>query len=190
MTEPQSITKLLVRWQDGDEEALAELTPLVYEELHALAINAFRNERRGHTLQATAVVHEAYMQLINASVDWQSQQHFFALAARMMRRLLVNHANARRAQKRGGSAVMLTFDESAVGAADGDEDVLDLDRGLELLAAEDERKASMLELHYFAGMTYSEAGAVLGQSEATAKRDLRFAKAWMRNYLETARNDV
>jgi len=186
-TDAKPITALLNRWNAGDEDALAELTPVVYDELRALAQSAFRSERDGHTLQATAIVHEAYLQLVNASVDWEGRHHFFALAARMMRRILVNHANARSAQKRGGSAIMLTFDEGAVADRQHSEDVLDLDRGLLELAEADQRKADILELHYFAGMTYSEAGAALNVSEATAKRELRFAKAWMRKYLEDAR---
>lgn len=188
MAEQGNITVLLNRWSAGDEGALDALTPLVYDELHKLAQSAFRRERGGHTLQATAVVNEAWMQLANASVDWQSQKHFFALAARMMRRILVNHANAKAAEKRGGDAVMVTLDEEAITGDGGGQDVIDLDKALTELADEDERKAKLLELHYFAGMTYRDAGAALGVSEATAKRDLRFGKAWMRKRLEEARS--
>jgi RNA polymerase sigma factor (TIGR02999 family) len=137
-TDAKPITALLNRWNAGDKDALAELTPVVYDELRALAQSAFRSERAGHTLQATAIVHEAYLQLVNASVDWEGRHHFFALAARMMRRLLVNHANARSAQKRGGSPIMLTFDEGAVADKQRSEDVLDLDRGLLELAEADD----------------------------------------------------
>ena len=187
MEDRADITVLLQRWTDGDEDALEALTPLVYDELRALANNAFRRERSGHTLQATAVVHEAYLQLINARVDWKSRSHFFALAARMMRRILVNHAAARSADKRGGDAIRVTLHDDAIGENQNDQDVLDLDRGLNELAAEDQRKAELLELHYFAGLTYREAGDILGVSEATAKRDLRFGKAWMRKRLEEHR---
>ena len=182
---PESL--LLERWRDGDEAALDALTPLVYDELKKLARSAFRREQSGHTLQATALVNEAYLQLINASVDWKGKAHFYALAARMMRRILVNHANANAAEKRGGDALRVTFIESDLEDASTGQDVIDLDRGLEALSSEDERKAELLELHYFAGMSYREAGEVLGVSEATAKRDLRFGKAWMRKYLEDGR---
>lgn len=178
------ITQLLKRWSDGDAEAFAALAPLVYDELRKLAGNAFRQERGGHTLQATAVVHEAYLQLVNASVDWDSRAHFYALAARMMRRILLNHANAKATEKRGGDVVRVTFDEATVRDAENAEDVIDLDRALSELAREDKRMADIVELHYFAGMTYKEAGSVLEVSEATAKRALRFGKAWIADYLE------
>lgn len=180
----RQITQLLKRWSDGDAEAFAALAPLVYDELRKLAGNAFRQERGGHTLQATAVVHEAYLQLVNASVDWDSRAHFYALAARMMRRILLNHANAKAAEKRGGDVVRVTFDEATVRDAENAEDVIDLDRALSELAREDKRMADIVELHYFAGMTYKEAGSVLEVSEATAKRALRFGKAWIADYLE------
>ena len=184
MTEQSPESVLLERWRAGDSEALNELSPLVHDELLNLARNAFRGERGGHTLQATALVNEAYLQLIDASVDWKGRAHFYALAARMMRRILVNHANAKAAGKRGGDALRVTYVESDLADNESSSDVIDLDSGLQSLAAEDERKAELLELHYFAGMSYREAGEVLGVSEATAKRDLRFGKAWMRRYLE------
>jgi RNA polymerase sigma factor (TIGR02999 family) len=180
----RQITQLLKRWSDGDDAALEALAPLVYNELRKLAANAFRQERGGHTLQATAVVHEAYLQLVNASVNWDSRAHFYALAARMMRRILLNHANAKAAEKRGGDAVRVTFDEATVRDKTNAEDVIDLDRALSALAREDQRMADIVELHYFAGMTYKEAGKVLEVSEATAKRALRFGKAWIANQLE------
>lgn len=182
--EKHAITRLLRQWSDGEAHALDALTPLVYEELKRLARSAFRQERSGHTLQATAVVHEAFLQLVNASVDWQSRAHFYALAARMMRRVLLNHAEAKSASKRGGDAIRVTFHEDAVEEDSKARDILDLDRALNELAGNDQRTADIVELHYFAGMSYKEAGAVLGVSEATAKRALRFGKAWMRDYLE------
>jgi len=180
----RQITQLLKRWSNGDDAAFAALAPLVYDELRKLAANAFRQERSGHTLQATAVVHEAYLQLVNASVDWDSRAHFYALAARMMRRILLNHATAKAAEKRGGDVVRVTFDEATVRDKTNAEDVIDLDRALSDLAREDQRMADIVELHYFAGMTYKEAGTVLEVSEATAKRALRFGKAWIANHLE------
>ena len=178
------ITVLLRQWSDGNDQAFEALAPLVYDELKKLARSAFRRERGGHTLQATAVVHEAYLQLVNASVDWDGRAHFYALAARMMRRILLNHANARAAEKRGGDAIRVTFDEASIEDADKPKNVIDLDRALSALAEADQRTADILELHYFAGMTYEEAGNVLGVSQATAKRSLRFGKAWIRDHLE------
>lgn len=183
-TDNREITLLLKQWSDGDDQAFEALSPLIYDELKKLARSAFRKERGGHTLQATAVVHEAYLQLVNASVDWEGRAHFYALAARMMRRILLNHATARAAEKRGGDAIRVTFDEAAIGDSNQARDVIDLDRALNALAEEDERTADIVQLHYFAGMTYEEAGSVLGVSQATAKRSLRFGKAWIRDYLE------
>ncbi|MFK8031279.1 MAG: sigma-70 family RNA polymerase sigma factor [Gammaproteobacteria bacterium] len=184
MSHENPITQLLVKWQAGDSDALAELTPLVYDKLRLLAQGAMKGNRGNQTLQATAVVHEAYLKLIDASVDWQDQQHFYALAARMMRRILVNHANANLAQKRGGDAVRITLDDGLGARNDDLENVLDLHEGLTELASKDKRTAHVLELHYFAGMTHKEAATVLGVSESTAKREMRFAKAWMRKHLE------
>ncbi|MEM7503430.1 MAG: ECF-type sigma factor [Pseudomonadota bacterium] len=184
MTDEKPISLLLNRWSEGDKQAFEELTPLVYDELKRLAQNAFRREHGANMLQATALVNEAYLQLVNAEVDWKSRSHFFALSARMMRRILINHANAQAAEKRGGDAVRVTLHESVIGDRDDDFDVIDLDQALTSLADADERTAEIVELHYFGGMTYREAGAVLDVSEATAKRSLRFGKAWMRDYLE------
>lgn len=181
---PESL--LLQRWRDGDTDAFNELAPLVYDTLRRLANSAFRREQGGHTLQATALVNEAYLQLIDAKVDWQGKAHFYALAARTMRRILVNHANAKAAQKRGGDAVKVTLVEDAVEGDANGRDVIDLDRALSALASEDARTAELLELHYFAGMSYREAGEVLGVSEATTKRDLRFGKAWLRKHMDDA----
>ena len=184
MSDNKTITDLLQRWGQGDQEALEALTPVVYDELKQLARSAFRREQGAHTLQATALVNEAYLQLAGASVDWRSRSHFFALSARMMRRILVNHAEAKRAEKRGGDAIQVTLYESAIGATNNAQDIIELDQALTELARNDERTAQIVELHYFAGMTYREAGEVLAVSEATAKRSLRFGKAWMRDYLE------
>lgn len=186
MTDKTPVSLLLQRWSDGDQQALEELTPLVYDVLKKLANSAFRGEYRSHTLQATALVNEAYLQLVNADVEWKNRTHFYALCARMMRRILVSHANAKAAEKRGGGALKVTFDESVIRANNNAQDVLDLDSALSELASADPRTAELVELHYFAGMTYKEAGAVLDVSEATAKRGLQFGKAWMRDYLEQA----
>lgn len=187
MSEPSppdagEITQLLRDWADGDAAALESLTPLVYGELRQIAQRLFGSESPGHTLQPTALVHEAYEKLIGVDTDWQDRTHFYALAARMMRRLLVNHANARKAAKRGGNALRVTLDESALGS-DADEDLLDLDEALSKLAGFDERMARILELHYFGGLTHEQAARVVGVSEPTSRRDLRLARAWLRKYM-------
>lgn len=179
MTNPD-ITKLLHDWGAGDDDALAELTPLVYDQLHALAARVFRNERLGHTLQPTALVNEAMQQLIGADVEWQDRKHFYALSARMMRRILTNHANAKRAERRGGDAIRITIQDShATTDADTSADVLALDDALLELASFDARKADVVELHYFAGLTYKELAEVLNIAESTVHQDLRTAKAWL-----------
>ena len=183
MPDPASITSLLQRWGDGDDLALNELTPIVYERLHQLAINAFRQENKGHTLQPTAVVNEAYLQLANAEVKWQDSGHFYALAARMMRRILVNHATSKKAEKRGAGRLRLTYDDERGAADRAGEDVLALNEALEALENIDERKAHVLELHYFAGLNYADTAKAMDVSEATCKRDLRFGKAWIRKFL-------
>jgi len=186
VTDDTGITQLLSRWSDGDEDALERLTPLVYQRLHELAEAAFRKERGAHTLQPTAIVNEAYLKLADASIDWRGSSHFYALAARMMRRILVNHAHARRAGKRGGGQVFVTYDEAALAADAPGDDVLELDEALTALAELDPRKVEILELHYFGGMSYEQAGTALGISPATVKRDLRFGRAWIRCYLGDA----
>ena len=159
------------------------MTPLVYGELRNVAQQVFRRESPGHTLQPTALAHEAYLRLIGVDIDWNNRAHFFALAARMMRRMLVNHAKQRNAHKRGGGVLKVTFNDAVMGADNNADEVLELDRALSALAEFDERKARLLELHYFAGLTHEQAAASLGVSEPTSRRDLRLAKAWLRKYL-------
>ncbi|MEM6640036.1 MAG: sigma-70 family RNA polymerase sigma factor [Pseudomonadota bacterium] len=183
------ITELLRAWTAGDQRAADQLTPLVYDELRALAKRLFRAERPGHTLQPTALVHEAYGRLINADVTWQDRAHFFALAARMMRRLLVNHAAARQRQKRGGSDVQITLDDSA-GAVDAvTHELIDLDQALTALEALDPRKAELITLKFFAGLTGAEIIKVTGLSSSTIDRELRLGKAWLRVQLERGNGD-
>src|SRR5688572_17156675 len=147
--EHESITQLLTDWRAGDEAALERLTPLVYAELRRLAQRLFRSEAPGHTLQPTALVNEAFEGLVRMDVSWQDRAHFFALSARLMRRILVNHANARRAAKRGGAEVRVTLEEGVAPAIQADDDVLALNEALEELTAMDERRAKVVELHYF-----------------------------------------
>jgi RNA polymerase sigma factor (TIGR02999 family) len=180
----QSITQLLHEWRAGDDEALQALTPLVYDQLKQLAAGIFRGESAGHTLQPTALVNEAFQQLVSANVDWQNRNHFFALSARLMRRILVNHANSKNTAKRGGDAVRVTFHDARGSSPDeNDADILALDGALEELAAFDARKAEILELHYFAGLTYTQLSDVMQLAESTVHQDLRTAKAWLHQRL-------
>lgn len=183
MNDTSGVTQLLNRWVGGDKAALDRVTPLVYDELRRIAHGVFARERNGHTLQPTALVHEAYAKLIDVDATWQDRAHFYALAARMMRRLLVNHARARSAGKRGGDVLRITLLEDAVGGNDIDEEVLALDAALAELASFDERKAKVLEAHYFGGLKQTETAAVLNISESTVRRELRIAKAWLRRRL-------
>ena len=177
------ITGVLNRWSQGDEQAPNPLTPLIYDELHRIAKRVFRSENSGHTLQPTALIHECYMNLVNVDVAWRDRAHFFSLAARMMRRLLVNHANARRAEKRGGDAVRVTLQSTHVPASDVDASLLDLDEALSKLSELDERKAQLVELQYLGGLSFREMEEVTGLSSSTLDRELRFARAWLKDYL-------
>lgn len=181
----QAVTQLLLAWRAGDSSALQQLTPLVYEELRLLAHRYMRRERGSHTLQATAVVHEAFVRMVDMDVAWQDHAHFYAVAASLMRRILVDHAKSRQRDKRGGGAHIHSLDNSDMGVAVSltasvtTYDVLDIDETLEQLAKVDPRLARTVELHYFGGLTCPEIATALGVSEATVHRDLRLAKAWM-----------
>lgn len=177
------VTQLLAAWRGGDPQALERLVPRVYGELRRLARGAMRGERPDHTLQATALVHEAFIALVDAPIDWTDRAHFYAIAARQMRRILVNHGAARRAAKRGGGAVHAPLDEALDQVGSPGAGISDLDDALRRLEALDARKAQILELHYFGGLTYDEMAAVMGLSPSTIDADLRFAKAWLREQL-------
>lgn len=183
MGEPGEVTQLLRRLAAGDDQSAEALTPLIYDELHKLARRLFVSEKAGHTLQPTALVHEAYVKLVNVDVSWQDRAHFYSLAARMMRRLLVNHANAKNAAKRGGGAVRITLDESSTPATDADADLLLLDEALTALADIDPRKADLVQLQYFGGLSFREMEEVTGLSSSTLDRELRMARAWLKNHL-------
>ncbi len=185
MSTEAPLTQLLRNWRDGDEQALEVLTPAVYAELKRLAVSAFKSERPGHTLQPTALVNEAYMNLISAKVDWQDRAHFFAIAARMMRRILVNHAKARQAVKRGSGEVAITFNDGLYDSPTNQDQmlVLVLDDLIAKLHDIDERCAQVIELHYFGGLTHQEMSSTLNVSTSTLERDLKFAKAWMHKNL-------
>ena len=169
-------------WQSGDARALERLTPLIYEELRNRARRYMRRERPGHTLQATAVVHEAFVKLVEMNVSWQDRAHFFAVAARQMRRILVDHAKTRFRDKRGGTTTGSLDELHALDlgpATAGDIDVLEIDEALQRLAGNNPRLAEMVELHYFGGLTYQELSETLKVSEATVDREIRLAKAWI-----------
>ena len=180
--EPAAVTRLLLDWRQGDQEALGKLTPIVYQELRRLAHRYMSQEPANHLLQTTALVHEVYMRLVGEDIHWEGREHFFAIAANQMRRILVDYARRRRAQKRGGGADELPLEEAEQkpdASRAPDLDLLALDRGLERLAAVDERKCRVVELRFFGGMTIDETAAVLGLSHATVERELKVARAWL-----------
>lgn len=174
------VTNLLVAWGRGDEAAFERLVPLVHAELRRIAQRHMGHERTGHTLQPTALVNEAYLKLIGAQhVQWQDRAHFFAMSSRLMRRVLVDHARARRYQKRGGDAQRVTLDEGRLGAKEKAADVIALDDALTALAAIDERKCQVVEMRYFGGLSVEETAEALGVSVRTIKRDWTMAKLWL-----------
>jgi RNA polymerase sigma factor (TIGR02999 family) len=180
MTTQHEITRLLADWSNGDRQALEKLTPLVYDELRRLAARYLRQERSDHTLQSTALVHEAYMKLVGQNnVRWQNRAHFFGIAAQMIRRILVDYARARRAEKRGSGVDALSLDEAIALPGGKDLDLVALDDALEGLAKIDERQSRLVELRFFTGLTIEETAEVLQMSVATAKRDWVSAKAWL-----------
>lgn len=184
------VTRLLLAWNEGDAGALDRLMPLVYGELRRIARRQMRRERAGHTLQTTALIHEAYVRLIDArAVSWQGRAHFFGLAAQAMRRVLVDFARERDARKRGGGAQQVSLDEVMAVSRGMDEDFVALDESLRALADVDERKCRVVEMRFFAGLTEQEIAAVLNLSEETVRRDWRLAKAWLRRYLSGGMTD-
>ena len=177
---PHRVTQLLAEWSDGDNAALVELTPLVYEELRRLAHHFMDGQRPDHTLQTTALVDEAYLRLADqTSPSWQNRAHFFAVAARSMRQILVNYAKSSRAQKRGGGALKVELDEAAIVSPEQSKEIVDLHEALERLATLDSRKAQVVELKYFGGLNYDEMAEVLKISPITVRRDWEFAKLWL-----------
>jgi RNA polymerase sigma factor (TIGR02999 family) len=180
MPSPNEITQLLLDWSHGDKAALDQLMPLVYDELRSLANSYLRRERPDHTLQPTALVHEAYLRLIDQqSVQWQNRTHFFGIAAQMMRRILVDHARYHAREKRLSVSQRVSLDEAIMAAQQPDIDVLALDSALDQLADFDPQQARVVELRFFGGLTVEETAEVLGLSPATVKRDWSMAKAWL-----------
>ena len=184
---PKNVTQLLADWSHGEAAALSELTPLVYEELRRLAHHYMKGQRPDHTLQATALVNEAYLRLADqTSPDFTNRSHFFAVAAQAMRQILVNYAKASRSQKRGGGARKVELDEAALISPEETTEILDLNEALERLATLDSRKAHVVELKYFGGLNHDEIAEVLKISKVTVHRDWIFAKAWLHNELHNA----
>lgn len=177
---PAEVTQLLVNWTKGDSHALDQLTPLVYEELKKLARSYLRRERNDHTLESTALVHEAWIRLIDQErVEWRSRSHFFGIAAQMMRRILVDHARAVHAAKRGSGAAKLSLDEALGLGTSSDMDLLAVDEALDRLAVLDPQQAKVVEMRFFAGLSIEETAEALQISPATVKRDWVVAKSWL-----------
>ena len=180
MTSRPDITSLLISWCDGDQTALENLLPLVDAELHRIAHRYMRKENQAHTLQTTALVNEAYLKLCDQTrVRWQNRAHFFAIAAKIMRRILLNYARDRSREKRGGAAMQVSLSEVAAMSDEKSEELIALDEALERLAAIDERKCRVVELRYFGGLSVEETAEVLGVSTITVIRHWNMAKAWL-----------
>ena len=177
---PQEVTNLLTRWSHGDDAALTELTPLVYEELRRIAHHFMEGQRSDHTLQTTALVNEAYLRLADqTNPSWQNRAHFFAVAVRAMRQIVVDYARSYQSQKRGGGALKVELDEAAIVSPEQSKEIIDLHEALERLATLDSRKAQVVELKYFGGLNYDEIAEVLKVSRITVRRDWEFAKVWL-----------
>jgi RNA polymerase sigma-70 factor, ECF subfamily len=180
LVSPHRVTQLLAEWSNGDSAALTELTPLVYEELRRIARRHMGGQRPDHTLQTTALVNEAYLRLADqTNPSWQSRAHFFAVAARAMRQIVVDYARSYQTQKRGGGALKVELDEAAIVSPEQSQEIVDLHEALERLAALDSRKAQVVELKYFGGLNYDEMAEVLKISRVTVRRDWEFAKLWL-----------
>jgi RNA polymerase sigma factor (TIGR02999 family) len=176
----QRVTELLMQWSSGDDAALAELTPLVYEELRRVAHHHLSAQRANHTLQTTALVNEAYLRLADqTNPRWQNRAHFFSVAARAMRQILVSYARGQQAQKRGGGALRVNLDDAALVSPGESKEIIELHEALEQLSALDSRKAQIVELKYFGGLSYDEIAEVLKISRTTIRRDWEFAKVWL-----------
>jgi RNA polymerase sigma-70 factor, ECF subfamily len=191
MGSAEGVTSLLNDLAKGDEQAASKLMPLVYSELHRLATNYMRRERVSHTLQATALVNEAYLKLVEQrSIDWKGRAHFFGIAAQIMRRILIDHARAHMRDKRGGGAIAVPLDEALVFAPEQSSELMKLDEALKRLAELDPRQAKVVELRFFGGLTVQQVAEVLGISPKTVKRDWSMAKAWLHGELKKSHNEV
>lgn len=188
MSTPQDITALLIDWSNGDKAALDRLFPLVERELHRLAHSYMRNENPDHTLQTSALVNEAYLKLVDQrNTRWQNRAHFFGIAAKIMRRILLNYARDRNRLKRGGKAIQVSLSKVAVVSVEKSEELLALDEALQRLTAFDERKGQVVELRYFGGLSVEETAELLKVSPVTIMRDWNIAKAWLARELDSAK---
>jgi RNA polymerase sigma-70 factor (ECF subfamily) len=188
MSPPENVTQLLIAWNGGDKDALDKLLPIVYDELRRQAARYLRRERPGHTLQTTALIHEAYLRLIDQkSVHWQNRAQFFGIAAQMMRRILVDHARTKHRAKRGGSDIRVSLTDATSVTKGPDLDLVELDDALNRLAEIDPQQSKIVELKFFSGLNVEETAAALQISPATVKRDWKVAKAWL--YREISRNE-
>jgi RNA polymerase sigma-70 factor (ECF subfamily) len=177
---PARVTALLVQWRDGDDGAAQALLPLVHDELRRIARRHMAGERRGHLLQTTALVNEAYLRLVDARrVQWRDRAHFLAMAARLMRRVLVDFARAQKNQKRGGALQRVTLDQELPVRCERLEDLIDVDAALDALTGQHQRPGRVVELRFFGGLSVEETAEALGVSQETVLRDWRFAKAWL-----------
>jgi RNA polymerase sigma-70 factor (ECF subfamily) len=183
MSSEEPVTVLLRQWSEGNQEALDRLMPIVYAQLRKLAANSLKGERPNHTLRATELVHEAYLRLVGSETPWQNRVHFYAVAATVLRHILVDHAKANRRHKRGGDAEKIPLDEAVLVGPEASSEVMSLDEALKRLALTDARKSRIVELTFFGGMTLEEIAAVLNVSDKTVHRDLRVAKAWLHREL-------
>ncbi len=184
MSSANDVTQLLIDWNKGDKAALDKLTPFVYDELHRLARHYMRRERAGHTLQTSALINEAYLRLVDQSIAWQNRAHFFGIAARLMRQILVDHARAHNYAKRGGGhAQKVSLDEAANLAQGRAAELIALEDALQSLAAIDPQQVQIVELRFFGGLTIEEAAEVLGISHATVEREWSVARAWLRRQM-------
>ena len=187
---PTNVTALLLKWGKGDAAARERLIPLVHQELRQIARRCMAGERAGHSLQATALVNEAYVRLVDGkAVAWQDRAHFLAVCARVMRRILVDHARARHAQKRGGDDLRVTFDEALVVTDEPNQNVVALDDALDALAKFDERKSQVVEMRFFGGLSVEETASVLNVSADTVMRDWRLARAWLQGEMRGVHSD-
>ena len=185
---PQEVTRLLQAWKAGDEGALERLMPLVYDELHRLARRYMAAEQTGHPLQTTALVHEVYLRLVDAnSIDWQNRAHFYAICARLMRRILIDFARSRNYQKRGASFAHIQLEEAATVSEAVGSELLAVDEALKQLAVIDSRKSDVVEMRFFGGMTADEIAGALQVSPETVARDWKLAKAWLQRELSRER---
>ena len=190
LPENESVTQLLRKWSSGDPKALDELIPLVYRQLHSLAAGCMRGERPDNTLRATVLVHEAYLRLVDSDVELRDRVQFYAMAASLMRRILVDHARSLNCKKRGNRPEKMPFEEALFVGPQVDASLVALDDSLKLLAIRDQRKSDIVEMIYFGGLTYDEAALALNTSESTIQRELRMAKAWLYRNLSRDRGSA